>query len=679
MVDQIDVKFGAETQVLLKALDDVKAKVKELGSGIQNDMAGGEAGVKQATEALNQQGIAGAALSGLLKGLFGPALFVGLVAGARAAQSAVTELGKAAEITSASLKDLQGIQFAAQAGAGIGAGAALASIEKFATRLHDAVIEGGKLKEFLNDNSVSLIKADGSAKSLTDQMSQFSRLVYNAKDGFEQIKILEAVGLTKEWLDVLNQSPEAFQAAIAESERLGLTITSEQIEKNKEFEQKWNAMTARWSTEFKHAIVEISEALSKMASVAIEVISLLNDAWKLVNNENITDNRSPLVRLRAAAGLDENGNTAPPPVTIKPDKASPKTDASSLYSDKSGAADSNNDALRAAMKEVDGEIQALQAGLARKKVILDAEVAAHRMTQDQKFAALQTETESEYQAQMALLQKELLIGGLSLNQRQQINNKIKALENKHSMDMLQLNIASVQAQQRIWEGYFNTITGAFNSQLRGLLAGTTSFATAFKNIIGDLIISFIQGCERMATDWLAGQIAQRTATVATKETDVAAKTAAAAEGAVLQKATAMGAVSTNVAQAFAGFSAFFAPLLGPGAIPAATGLSAEVAAQSTAMMAIPSFDVGALNLSADQVAKVHKGEMIIPAGWADNVRAMMSGQAPMGGQGGGGHTFNIHLTNQGGISDADIRAKGRILAQTIRDQLRLNPSLRPAF
>ncbi len=44
-----------------------------------------------------------------------------------------------------------------------------------------------------------------------------------------------------------------------------------------------------------------------------------------------------------------------------------------------------------------------------------------------------------------------------------------------------------------------------------------------------------------------------------------------------------------------------------------------------AAVSIPSFDVGSVYVPEDMLANIHKGEMIIPAGFADGVREMISG------------------------------------------------------
>ena len=149
----------------------------------------------------------------------------------------------------------------------------------------------------------------------------------------------------------------------------------------------------------------------------------------------------------------------------------------------------------AQIKEIGVEIKVLQQGLAEKKIIFAAEANQFKITQDQKFALLEAETQKEYEAELALLDQEAALGSLTVEQKQAVLNKIAELEAKHRTDMIKLDEQAIAQQQQMWTSSLNTIETAFNSQLRGLLAGTTSWSQAFKKILGDIIIKFIEMCE----------------------------------------------------------------------------------------------------------------------------------------------------------------------------------------
>lgn len=270
--------------------------------------------------------------------------------------------------------------------------------------------------------------------------------------------------------------------------------------------------------------------------------------------------------------------------------------------------DLSNEAQRSAaqVKTVAGEIKLLQQGLAEKKIVLDAEVNQFQITQDQKFALLEAETQKEYQAQLALLGQEAGIESISVVQRGAVLDRIAELEEKHRTDMLRLDEQAIAAQQQMWMTSLNTIESAFNYQLRGLLAGTTTWSKAFKNILGDIVIKFIETCEEMVVKWLAAELAQTTATTTGTAARAAAEETASSSGVLANAANAMRAIMTDAAQTFAGVFAFLSPTMGPAAAGPAAAAQASVSAAAI-------FDVGTDYVVRGGLALIHSGETIVPA------------------------------------------------------------------
>src|SRR6185312_9433130 len=110
----------------------------------------------------------------------------------------------------------------------------------------------------------------------------------------------------------------------------------------------------------------------------------------------------------------------------------------------------------AAKTAIDAEIKVLQDGLTAKKTIWEAEAKAKQITSNQEYSNLEGATQKEYEAELALLRKEQGIGDMTVAQKAQVNAKILELEAKHNADMVKLDEQSIAAQQKEWEGYFNT-------------------------------------------------------------------------------------------------------------------------------------------------------------------------------------------------------------------------------
>lgn len=304
---------------------------------------------------------------------------------------------------------------------------------------------------------------------------------------------------------------------------------------------------------------------------------------------------------------------------------------------------SGKDATSAAMRDVDGQIKVLREGLLQKKALIDQDFAAHQMSEGQKVEATRQAVDEEYQAELGLLQKELALGNLSLTQRQMVLNKIAELEAKHRTDQIKADGEAVAARQKIFQNMFDALQGAFNSQLRGLLAGTTSLKQAMKSILGDLIIDFIQYVAKMGFEWAAGQLGMTAATTSAAATRAAVETTAQEASLPQRIGFFTSQLMANAGLTFAGIMANLSPALGPlAAGPAAAG-QATVLAQ---MANVPKLAVGTPWVASDGLAYLHRGERVVPA----------SVNAPDGSGAGRGGDTHVHVN----ISAVDGQSVARV-------------------
>jgi hypothetical protein len=262
--------------------------------------------------------------------------------------------------------------------------------------------------------------------------------------------------------------------------------------------------------------------------------------------------------------------------------------------------------VNAALSQLAEPVKALRQILAEQKILLGAEVSQFQITQQQKFALLEAETQKEYEAELALLRQKAEISVSNVEQRDQALGRIAALEAKHRIDMLRLDEQAIAQQQQMWNSALGSIETAFNSQLRGLLAGTTTWSKASKKILGDLIIHFIEMCETMVVKWTAAQLAQTSAATTGAAARAAAEQGASSAGLLATVANAVKAIMTDAGQAFAGVFAFLAPTMGPAAAGPAAAAQASVSAAAI-------FDVGTDYVVRGGLALIHPGETIIPA------------------------------------------------------------------
>ncbi|HET6377940.1 MAG TPA: hypothetical protein VFG05_06485 [Methylocella sp.] len=258
----------------------------------------------------------------------------------------------------------------------------------------------------------------------------------------------------------------------------------------------------------------------------------------------------------------------------------------------------------------------------------------------------------------------------------------RRLEELSSQSALRRREIERGVTQQIYGDYkhsFEQAGSAISSSITGLITGQLKFRDAVRNVLTQLLHMFIQAKVKMVADWLAGVAAQTAATQASEAAKTAAVTAgtAARTGAQQTGATAsMGAVIGGVlksimasaGETFAGIFGFLSPVMGPAAAgPAAAGQATVMAVGSS----LASFDKGAWDLPADMVAKVHQGEMIIPAGPAAAFRSMMeNGRNAQG-------TVNVHHALNFNVSAMDSRSvrqffkdHGKTLMRTVNESVR---------
>ncbi len=262
--------------------------------------------------------------------------------------------------------------------------------------------------------------------------------------------------------------------------------------------------------------------------------------------------------------------------------------------------------MRAAAQDARTGIELLHIQLGELRTLLDGEVRQFKITQDQKFALLEAETANEYQAELDLLKQKQSLWAQGTQQYDVIARQKKVLAARLDAELVRLDEQSIAAQQALWTSYFSTLTGAFNSQLRGLLEGTTSWHKATIKMLEDITIKFIEMAEQMVVKWLPAEVAQTTATTAGAAARAGAEQSASSAGLLAGVANVLKAIGAEAAQVFAGVFAFLAPTMGPAA-------AGPAAAAQASVLAVPMLDAGTDYVVRGGLALIHPGETIIPA------------------------------------------------------------------
>ena len=327
-----------------------------------------------------------------------------------------------------------------------------------------------------------------------------------------------------------------------------------------------------------------------------------------------------------------------------------------------------------AKKRIDDEIKALQESLAIKKTIFDGEAKLKNISEGEKIALVRAATQEEYEAQRALLEQEAGLADLSVKQKEAALSKIRTLEATHQKQMLQLAYQAAEEQDKIWQGLASKIGSSMSSSIMGLLQHTTTFREGVRQMAVQATQYFVN----MGTQWVASfamNIAKNIAThvmgeqamTAATQLGVSERTASEAAGSVADIAGKVAAVIKSImassAEAFAGVFGFMAPLLGPAAAGPAAAAQATVAGAAS----IASFDIGAWNIPQDQLAMVHKNELVMTASQGDAFRNLVNNGGARSDAAPSVHApvnFHVHALDAQGVASF-LQGNGREIMKAV--------------
>lgn len=227
---------------------------------------------------------------------FGRAFF-GALAGAaaygainflRTFKDELVEIDRLSRITGASLQSVAGLQSVGRMG-----GLTNDQVNQGARGLAEALREAGReendLRRLFDANNVALRDRNGQIVNFNQALEAAARLIQNASSELDKIEIARMLGLSEQWVRVLEQGPEALRRARAEAEATGTSIDQELVQRAQEFDRQWSRFIENWTQRFKSAVVSVGGWLSNLYS---QMRERSPDGWTVgANGELVPDPR----------------------------------------------------------------------------------------------------------------------------------------------------------------------------------------------------------------------------------------------------------------------------------------------------------------------------------------------------------------------------------------------------
>lgn len=313
--------------------------------------------------------------------------------------------------------------------------------------------------------------------------------------------------------------------------------------------------------------------------------------------------------------------------------------------------DLGGNAARAAKQALEAEISKLgeliddYKELAKEKTkSLDDALAHQRISVQQWLSASEDALEDEKQDVEQTYLAEIAAAEKAGQKTSEIHRKMEkelAAINQQITDDVQ-KAADKTTQE--WQNALNPVLSAWNSQLRGLLAGTESFRTAMKKIAADLVLDLIEQFEKLAVEKAAlglGNLFGQGPTGLLSGIGSALTGGAGATAQVTATAantTALAALTTAITGQTAATVANTAADSGA----AASGAGGLFGGLSS-LVHLFGFAEGTDRILQGGLAVVHSGETIVPA----------RGSGPY--TGGGGGDTHVHLHMPSAIDSGSVR------------------------
>jgi hypothetical protein len=322
--------------------------------------------------------------------------------------------------------------------------------------------------------------------------------------------------------------------------------------------------------------------------------------------------------------------------------------------------------LRIAASARDAEKALALAAISEERNIQAHRLAMGEMTNAQRLAAERKLIEDEYTLRMDAIQTELQARAMAYEERIKLDNEYTALKAEFDRKIAE-NERQIQLEQKsYWNDLSNTIQGSMQDAFIGLVNGTKSWGDATRDILNNILQSFIRMTAQQLVQHMTIEKMKTLFTAKSTTERTAIETASSTKSMALEIATA---TKKMIAHAWAASAAAFQAMAGVPYVGPALAVGAGAAALGAVLAMVGklnSAEGGWGQVPSDQLAMIHKNEMILPEKYASPMRDMLEeGEMP----GGGAVNISINAVDAASIEKL-FMSNGPALARAIKAQAR---------
>ncbi len=173
------------------------------------------------------------------------------------------DLAETARSVNLSTDRLQEVQFAT-ALKGLSADDTNSGLQKMVGLLSDARQNENSLSKLLDENDVKYKNRNGTLVTTNQLLNIAADLLQRAPNPQIETEIAKSLGLSQEWVQVLRQGPDAFNAQADAARAAGAVIDQQTIAKAKQFDEEWRKSSVEWGAYMKSALADLLPLLDDL-------------------------------------------------------------------------------------------------------------------------------------------------------------------------------------------------------------------------------------------------------------------------------------------------------------------------------------------------------------------------------------------------------------------------------
>ena len=311
---------------------------------------------------------------------------------------------------------------------------------------------------------------------------------------------------------------------------------------------------------------------------------------------------------------------------------------------------SASDQQKLSTEQIDADEQTTLNSVAIDKQKAEAALKTGAITQNELLTRKIQFEDQTYQIERDAQQKRLALLQGDPNQDpaalQQQLDRLAQIQQQHLLKLETMQTQAAHRTQSIWDPVFKSMSQAFDTTVKGMIMGTTTWQNGMRHMMQSVLGEFIDMGVKMVTTWAENEITRTMASVTGTEERSAAEESANAAGLLSSAETVIKAIMNDAVKVFSGVWAALSgiPYVGP-ALAAASAPAAMTTVAGVAS-SVASSAGGDWQIPSDRLNFVHRKETILPAdkskGLDDLIRNGSSGSgAPIHIHGNPASTFTM--------------------------------------